>query len=363
MRQVFDQKIIKRAEELLLSTGYVDQGNVKDLFSRENITPIEADGSTRRFWRVASGSSYKDFHQQLIIAAPAECSSNEMAEAEAAWRIGKHLKEKGVAVPDILAWDGETGLLIFEDLGDIRLYDEVMSKKKYDDYTNENIITAYKAVLKYLVVMQVHGAQDFQEEWCWDTPRYDISLMVEKESNYFLRAFWTGLSGYEVPAGVEEEFLEIARRTDRAPGDYFLHRDFQSRNIMMLRGEAKFIDFQGGRLGPLGYDVASLLIDPYCGLSQENQDELLETYICILENHLAVDRDQFIVDYNFLALQRNLQIIGAFAFLYKVRKKIFFKNFIVPALDSLNTRLEKPFFEDFPLVRNMAQKAMRGHIL
>ncbi len=89
----------------------------------------------------------------------------------------------------------------------------------------------------------------------------------------------------------------------------------------------RFIDFQGGRLGPLGYDLASLLIDPYSNLPQDVQDDLLELYLRLISNHLAVDEAHFKRHYTLLAFQRNMQIVGAFSFLYKVRQKAFFYGF------------------------------------
>ena len=74
------------------------------------------------------------------------------------------------------------------------------------------------------------------------------------------------------------------------PGpNYFLHRDFQSRNLFITSGRLRVIDFQGGRLGPLGYDVASLLIDPYVNLSPAWQAELLDYYLDLLTSRLEVD--------------------------------------------------------------------------
>ncbi len=118
----------------------------------------------------------------------------------------------------------------------------------------------------------------------------------------------------------------------------------------------RFIDFQGGRLGPLGYDLASLLIDPYSSLPQGFQDDLLELYLSLIRNYLAVDEALFKRHYTLLAFQRNMQIVGAFSFLYKVRQKLFFMDFIKPSLLSLNNRVDDPLFKDFPLIRDMIKR-------
>ena len=206
--------------------------------------------------------------------------------------------------------------------------------------------------------MQVRGAEGFDPNWCWDTPSYDRALMLERESGYFLRAFWQDFLGREEPSGLQEEFISLADQATLIPADYFLHRDFQSRNIMLHQDEACFIDFQGGRLGPLGYDLASLLIDPYVSISIDLQDELLELYLDTLEGLIPVDRGTFKEEYLLLALQRNLQIVGAFAFLSKQRKKVFFRQFLPPAIGFLHTLLDCELFSDMLILRETVRVAV-----
>jgi hypothetical protein len=128
---------------------------------------------------------------------------------------------------------------------------------------------------------------------------------------------------------------------------------------MLKDGVVRFIDFQGGRLGPLGYDLASLLIDPYSSLPPDIQDDLLELYLRFIRNYFAVDEALFKRHYALLAFQRNMQIVGAFSFLYKVRQKLFFMDFIKPSLLSLNNRVDDPLFKDFPLIRDLIKRGSR----
>jgi aminoglycoside/choline kinase family phosphotransferase len=206
--------------------------------------------------------------------------------------------------------------------------------------------------------MQCRGAEGFDPSWCWDTVQYDYQLMIEKESGYFLRAFWQGLLGHEVVDGVREELQDIARLAGEAPAGFFLHRDFQSRNIMIKEGAVRFIDFQAGRLGPLGYDLASLLIDPYSRLPLLLQEELLTHYLIAIQGHAAIEEAAFRKQFSLLALQRNMQIVGAFSFLSQVRQKVFFLDFIQPSLVSLKNRLEEPLFKDYPLLRTMVNRGL-----
>ena len=352
--ELSDIDILHCAKEMLAASGMLTKAEAENFVCRERCTKIDSDGSTRRFWRLRKNDSLL-----CLVAAPAGTGSAELAESRSAWHIGRHLRKKGVPVPELYGWDSNTGVLLFEDLGDSRLHDFVAKEKSLRSLPNDLVVAHYHSTLEHLVTMQYRGAEDFDESWCWDGARYDTSLMVEKESGYFLRAFWQGLLGHEVGEGVLEELHEIARLAGEAPANYFLHRDFQSRNIMIKEGAVRFIDYQAGRLGPLGYDLASLLIDPYCCLSQKFQDELLDFYLKAVVSFLAVGGAEFKKQFKLLAFQRNMQIIGAFSFLYRVRKKPFFMNYIKPSLISLKNRLEDPLFKDYPLIRSMVTGGLK----
>jgi aminoglycoside/choline kinase family phosphotransferase len=354
MNEVSDTEILQRAKTMLVDNGMLSKPEFESLLTGNQCSKLESDGSTRRFWRLG-----REGRKLCIIAAPAGRDKEELAESRSVWKIGNHLRKKGVPVPELYGWDRTTGVLLFEDLGDLRLHDIVRSEEKDLIQHKRSVFEYYRSALEHLAVMQCKGADDFAKRWCWDSPRYDIELMVERESGYFLRAFWQGLMGRKVDEGVEEELLQIARLASAAPPDFFLHRDFQSRNIMIKDGAVRFIDFQGGRLGPLGYDVASLLIDPYSSLSTDIQEELRDIYLDAVNTHLPVLRSEFEKQFKLLAFQRNMQIVGAFSFLYKVRKKMFFMDFIKPALLSLHTRMQDPLFMDFPLVGTMVSRGVR----
>jgi aminoglycoside/choline kinase family phosphotransferase len=259
-----------------------------------------------------------------------------------------------VPIPKILAYEEKYGIIVFEDLGDTLLQHEIQ-KNTDPEWTRDR----YRAVVDILVHMQFAGSEGFDPDWCWDTPRYDRELMLTRESGYFLREFCEGYLGNTRPAsGLNEEFQALAERAAREPADFFLHRDFQSRNLMLHNEKIRIIDFQGGRLGPLGYDLAALLIDPYIGLSHHLQDELLSHYIKQIEP-FGIKGEEFSAGYFFLALQRNLQILGAFGYLSQVKKKPFFRQYIRPALESLQERLANPAAADYPCLRKLCADCLR----
>jgi aminoglycoside/choline kinase family phosphotransferase len=350
-----DTYLVGLAAEMLREKGILSQSATAPVINRDEsgltITPIASDGSTRRFWRFSQAKK-----ALAIAVAPLTPSAPECRESRAAWYIGNHLYESKCAVPELYGWHEESGLLLFEDLGDLRLHGMVAGEGAVDP---EHLREQYKEVVRQLAAMQVRGGRGFDPTWCWDGGCYDEGVMLKKESGYFLQAFWMDLLGEPPPEGINEEFVHLAERAAKAPAHYFLHRDFQSRNIMIAGKRPRFIDFQGGRLGPLGYDLASLLIDPYCALSYPLQEELLNEYLSEIKKYIELDAAGFREEFTLLALQRNLQILGAFSFLSQVRGKSFFAKYLKPALEAAEHRLADPVFIGLPLLKKMVTQGLR----
>jgi len=313
------------------------------------VEKMSGDGSDRQFYRLAVGEG-----SQLAVL-PGTSQPQGLAEARAAHAIGCHFFESGVAVPRICGFAEECGLILFEDLGDSKLHDLVLRQGT----EAPEVAACYRQALAALVHLQTEARHGFQPKWCWDTPRYDRALMLTRESGYFQKALCEDFLGMNaLPQGLGREFVFLAERAMEEPACFILHRDFQSRNLMVCEGKIRIIDFQGARLGPLGYDLASLLLDPYAGLAQERQQVLFGCYLDALASHLPLDRGRFIEGYYYLALQRNLQILGAFAFLAKNRGKPFFRQFINPAAATLHEHLAEPQGRDFPCLRAVVEQAL-----
>jgi len=203
------------------------------------------------------------------------------------------------------------------------------------------IVAHYRAVMDILIKMGVEGAKGFDPAYTYQTPSYDRELIIEREAKYFVTAFLNGYKGLEI--GFEQlhkEFELIAETSLKTDHIGFLHRDFQSRNILVRDKKYYVIDFQGGRLGPLQYDLASLLIDSYVELPQDVQDRLLSDYLTRLSKVIPVDPGRFLHAYHYCAINRNLQILGAFAYLSRQKGKKDFEAYIPPALKSLKQRLQ-----------------------
>ncbi len=313
-------------------------------WSRENVRleSMSPDGSQRRFVRIIGPD------QGCVVGiAPPMGDRDALAESASAWKIGSHLFAKQVPVPELYGYDAGTGLLVCEDLGDVRLHDMVLEH----GFTHQVRNLYFQAVTE-LANMQIRVRIDFDPAWCWDTPRYDRALMLERESGYFLKAFCRDLLQMEVSEErIRRDFTALADRASQADSGYFLHRDFQSRNIMIKDGRIRIIDYQGGRLGPAGYDLASLFIDPYAALPLSLQAELLSCYLDCFSALVPISREQFKEEYLVLALQRNLQILGAFAWLSNRCDKPFFRRYIAPSLSSLQRLLAKTASEEYSYLK------------
>ncbi len=310
-----------------------------------NLTVLAGDGSDRRFFRIVEDE------RSLVMVLPNLSSAHGQAESRAAWFIGNHLQGCGIPVPQMHGYDPATGILVCEDLGDRLLHSEVVA----EHWPEEKLVSFYGQIVELLARMQIVGRRDFKDEWCWDTGVYDRQLMLARESGYFMESCCHQMLGITaVPTGLQDEFVKLAELASALPARFFLHRDFQSRNIMLKDGLPRFIDFQGGRFGPLGYDLASLLIDPYVSLPDSVRGRLLQKYIKALADYPDGGAAFSVEGYYLLALQRNLQMLGAFAFLATVKGKSFFRDYLEPAALNLHKILKEPVGRQFPVMRAFA---------
>jgi hypothetical protein len=267
-------------------------------------------------------------------------------ENHAYYLIGRHLLARTVPVPEIYRADLSSGLFIMEDLGDENLQE---ASRKTDP------VDLYREVLRVLLQMQIHGSEGFDVGWTCQTERYDRLVMRRYEAEYFKEAFLCRYLGLKSDwPELQPSFDLIAEEASAPPNHFFLHRDFQSRNIMISGGKAGIIDWQGGRLGPLGYDLASLLVDPYPELSPTQRNEVYRSYLALLKEREPSWAGSFEDSFPYLALQRNLQILGAFSYLSKTAGKTYFAAYIPKAVESLRSLLEGVAGKELAPLRELA---------
>jgi aminoglycoside/choline kinase family phosphotransferase/dTDP-glucose pyrophosphorylase len=276
-------------------------------------------------------------------------------EADAFVSIGRHLHRQGSPVPRILRGDPFAGLVFVEDLGDRHLQTHVAALS-----SPSAVQSLYRRIIDLLVQVSVAGGTGFDPDWTWQTRRYDREVIVEKECRYFMEAFVRHYCSQAIAfERIEAESHRLADAILAHPAAGFMHRDFQSRNILISDGKPWIIDFQGGRLGPVQYDLASLLIDPYVALPAEIQTALLEYFVARHHDRTGQSPQDSAALYRLCALARNLQILGAFGFLAKQKGKTYFANYIPNALESLRMNLAAIKTHAFPELQAIAETLAR----
>jgi NDP-sugar pyrophosphorylase family protein len=309
-------------------------------------TALYGDGSDRKWYRVTDGK------RSIVMADHGIRRDDSTCEADAFVSIGIHLKSRGIPIPKIYLYDTFSGHVFMEDLGDINLQALIKNTKNQD-----RVVSLYKELIQHLGKLSVDGRNGFNPAWAYQTAGYTEDLILEKECRYFVDAFLKNYLGMAVNFNdLEAEFRSLAEKTVRFSIDGFMHRDLQSRNIMVKNNRFYFIDFQGGRLGPIQYDLASLLIDPYVDLPRAVQNALLKFSAGTLSPVLRVDENHFLSGYQYCAVTRNLQILGAFGFLTRIKKKTYFEKYIPSAIKRLKYHLSVFQREEFPYLTSIVKE-------
>lgn len=313
-------------------------------------TALAGDGSDRRWYRLESGS------QRLILADHGLREQPPPAEADAYTAIGRHLHRRGVTVPRIYAADPFSGLVFCQDLGDQNLMMRIHTGMPEE--ASGHLEESYRQVIDALLDLGIDGAVGFDTGWTYQSTAYDRDLILEKECRYFLEAFINEYLGFDAAyAELAGEFGALADTLMANNVAGLVHRDMQSRNILWHSGRPCFIDFQGARPGPLQYDIAALLIDPYVDLDPELQEGLYDYFRRQVIDRRPCDPEQLERGYRLCRVTRNLQILGAFAHLSQVKGKPTFETYIPPAAKALVANLNHSAVVPCPRLKALAEKA------
>ena len=215
---------------------------------------LAGDGSDKSFWRLTLAG------KSLVAVDGSGLEEVRRAENGSFLAIGRHLAGRGVPVPKIVAADAQAGFFLIEDLGDVRLADLAPG---LGPARREPL---YRKVLDVLMEMQRRGARGFDPAWCAQSARYDRAMILCYETFYFMRAFAQDYCGAGAePPGLRQELTGLARRAAESGPELFLHRDFQSRNIMIQGDRIRIIDYQGGPVGAARVRLGFPAPGPICG--------------------------------------------------------------------------------------------------
>lgn len=258
--------------------------------------------------------------------------SPDVRETRAFTTFTAHFRKLGLNVPEILAVSDDELYYLQSDLGDNRLFELVSGRAgaPLGDY----LLQLYRSLLEQLVKLQIEGDRRIDYSVCVPRPVFDRQSILWDLNHfkyYFLKP--SGLPFDEQL--LEEAFVACA---DRVSGIYpqgFMFRDFQSRNIMVSNGKPYLIDYQGGRKGPVHYDLASLLFEAKAELTDTDRDLLINHYLERLSAYEKIDQDLFHTDFYMAALVRILQALGAYGLRGMVEKKAVFLQSIPRAMKLL----------------------------
>ncbi len=290
----------------------------------KTINTLPQSGSNRIYLRTESEN------KSAICAI-----SKDDRENKAFVTLTKNFHKKDLRVPALYEEDLTNFVYLVEDLGDLNLCDF------YNDVnvSPENKISVYKKIIGNLIELQLKGLEDLDSSVFYPREAFDHQSIMW-DLNYFKYYFLKLSKVHFYEQDLEDDFNSFAEYLTNTDCNYFLFRDFQSRNIMLVNKEPYFIDYQGGRKGALQYDIASLLFDANVNLSEYRKD-LLKYYIIQLKSKMNLDENEFVEYFYGYSLIRLLQMLGAFSFRGKIERKPHFEEAIPQALENLELILSK----------------------
>jgi len=247
--------------------------------------------------------------------------------------FSRHFRKHGLPVPEVYADDLDHGAYLEEDLGDTSLF-EFLSQNRTGETIASKAIEAYRRVIATLPRFQIEAARDLNYKVCYPRGSFDRQS-IAWDLNYF-KYYFLRLAGIPFSEqALEVDFSRLTKFLLSASRDFFLYRDFQSRNIMLREGQPFFLDYQGGRKGALQYDVASLLYDAKADLPPELRQQLLDHYFEALANFSDIKRDAFMQHYYAYVYIRIMQALGAYGFRGFYERKAHFLQSVPYALKNL----------------------------
>ena len=309
----------------------------------DNVVQITGSASPRHYFRMSAG---EDSCMGVI--------GTDKPENEAFVALAKHFRSKGIAVPQVYDVSDDAMAYIQEDLGDEILFDRYIKSASSQEARAE-VEELLCKTMTLLAKIQFEGAADLDFKVCHpQTVFTQRSAMFDL--NYFKYCFLkpTGLEFHEMLLQDDcerfaEDLVACGLPVDGPYEDVptFFYRDFQARNVMLRDGEPCFIDFQGGRRGPVYYDVASFVWQARARYSPELKQKLLDSYLDALSGYIPVDRELFMKNLRLFLLFRYLQVLGAYGFRGWTEHKSNFITSIPAALEALKALIAEPF-ERYP---------------
>lgn len=305
------------------------------------VVSLAGDASTRRYYRVV----FADKSWVLMAWEPFKD-----ADHFPFLNVLKHFEKHQVNVPEVIAFSPADGLVLLEDLGDLTL-----ERKFWENQNQEFVLPFYHQAADELVKIHFLATAD-ENPHC---SAFQISFDTKKllwEMNYGREHVLEKMAGLKLSEQTNSQltaiFTEICELLDKEP-KYLAHRDYHSRNLMLKLGKMRVIDFQDARLGPIQYDLVSLVHDSYVSLSPSSRRQVIDYYLDQAKPHLpnGFSRDHFDQTFKLQVLQRCFKASGSFASFFNLRNDKRYLKYIRPTLQTVaSTLTEFPKYKEFQSV-------------
>lgn len=305
------------------------------------ILPIAESGSSRKYYRIIT-------EKHSVIGTYSE----NIEENEAFLHFSQHFKGLNFNVPTIYAINTERTCYLQTDFGDENLFKLVQNALASGGF-GELVIHLYKQALKHLVKFQYIGNQHFDYSNAYPSEQFDRQAILD-DLNYFKYYFVKPHEEIDFnETHLNRDFNAFADFVSQAPCDFFMYRDFQSRNILLKDNNIYFIDYQGGKKGPLNYDVVSLLYQVKAQIPQAVRNQLIIYYKQELSQYIDPESVQFDTFQPYFVYLRLMQVLGAYGFRGLIQKKSHFIESIPFALKEIKAMTESMPLNNYPELYNI----------
>ncbi len=313
--------------------------------------PLAQSGSHRRYYRFTFADN------STLIGAYNE----DVTENRAFFEYTRFFAAHKLNVPALLAIHEDQKHYLLNDLGTQTLYDKLCEiRKENGDF--QEVMDYYRKVVEALPQFQMTAKQGLDMSVAYPRAAFDRQSM-QWDLNYFKYYY---LKMVNIPfneQALEDDYQAFMDYLLSVDDNYFLYRDFQSRNIMIHQDDVYFIDYQGGRKGALQYDIASLLYDAKADLSPEIREELLDCYLDNLSKHIPVDRAEFKAYFNAFSLIRIMQAMGAYGYRGYFERKLHFLQSVPYAIRNMRYLLSQNALpNNLPELRHVLQTVVDSYV-
>jgi NDP-sugar pyrophosphorylase family protein len=337
----------KHYENCILGPDFqipVEESVVTGRFKNNDACLIGTGGSDRKYFRLEKGDKNEILMQ----------GNRDDPDFERQIEYTRFFLKHGIPVPELICVNPEDKSAIFEDLGDMSLYSWLKCPREAGD-----IEEMYKRVIDVLVRIHTTATEHIDECPLLKKRIFDFNYF-RWETEYFMERFVRGVMNSDADnRSLQKEFHSMAMEAVSFPRTV-IHRDFQSQNIMVTHNNVpRVIDYQGARIGPPGYDVSSLLMDPYYRLTDDMREGLLRYYLYRMKDSAGgkFNVEAFTHSLRTCRLQRHMQALGAYGFLSSVKGKKYFLKYVPEGLRLLQEDISYVKGE-YPVLYNLVKSLL-----